>query len=896
MASRQQSAGGRPLLDQLSVVETASHEPLDERTRKEALAVAKSIVSALEKPEEVVMRYTNEIMAHRVSLRMGVELGLFRMLVQRDGTPVSAEGLAEQAGAELLLVVRIMRVICAIGFAKEAGVKSYVATRLTKAITSPAMEGAMMICHDYSSTWQLPQYFKAHGYTCPTDSSDCPFQWVFKTKRTYFETIHESPDAMKAFNDFMKEIRSTRKFWADWFPVEKEIISGFGGGAEDILLVDVGGGNGHDLESFLALFPQAKGHLLLQDLPGTISNLKEKEGVRYMAHDFFTPQPIKGARAYYTHFVLHDWPDEKCREILRELMSAMKPGYSKLILNESILPDTDCSPWFATNDINMMAILAGMTRSRSQYIELVESVGLEVVKVWRSPDPEDAEGVIEAVLKTIKDAVKIVRDLKIRYLWVDALCIIQGRDKEAQADWDFESSQMCQVYEGAFLTLAAASASTAHDGIFRRVPNLNVHHLVLLYKSTSTPEISGPVIIQPGVKRESHNIIEEPLCDRAWTLQEELLSSRALYYTNQELCWKCHSLSTAELTHITPQFVSLQKQVEVHGGTNGVKRTLVSQDWNQTVWQYSYRNLTNGRDKLPALAGLVEKYRREKNDTFLAGHWKNDLCHSLLWTHNPLAHPRPNSRISSTYLSFISPKSLTRPYGRPATYRAPSWSWASVDGEIRRCVTSELEKEKSWTQEATILGCFTISTMPDGLGEISYGEIRLSAYIRRVPPITWTCGRSGRLDYSFLSDPSSGSSDDAPRWIRFTGPQYSIHIDRDIDSEYDMELDSLLNNTIKDGIFLLRLFTGSRPSLKLIERPAVVGYSGLVIRPISKEKYLSMQKKRHDRIDMEQGDTVTAIELTYERVGAFSFLIRPDRSVQDEFWLNGWCKETLALV
>ena len=97
--------------------------------------------------------------------------------------------------------------------------------------------------------------------------------------------------------------------------------------------------------------------------------------------------------------MLHDWPDEKCRVILCELMSAMKLGYSKLILNESILPDMDCSPWFATNDINMMAILAGMTRSRSQYVELVESVGLEVVKVWRSPDSEDAEGVIEAVLK-----------------------------------------------------------------------------------------------------------------------------------------------------------------------------------------------------------------------------------------------------------------------------------------------------------------------------------------------------------------------------------------------------------------------------------------------------------------------------------------------------------------
>ena len=61
MASRQQSTGGGSLLEQLSAVETASHEPLDERKRREALAVAKRIVSTLEKPEEVVMRYANEV-------------------------------------------------------------------------------------------------------------------------------------------------------------------------------------------------------------------------------------------------------------------------------------------------------------------------------------------------------------------------------------------------------------------------------------------------------------------------------------------------------------------------------------------------------------------------------------------------------------------------------------------------------------------------------------------------------------------------------------------------------------------------------------------------------------------------------------------------------------------
>ncbi|MCJ1366556.1 hypothetical protein MMC16_005685 [Acarospora aff. strigata] len=160
-----------------------------------------------------------------------------------------------------------------------------------------------------------------------------------------FDYIHQSPEGTKAFNDFMGVICSGRKFWADWFPVDAEILADFFAAADDVLLADVGGGNGHDLESFLTQFPQAEGPLVLQDLPGTISNLKVlNKGIRAMPHDFSTPQPVKGqshgarfdpgllfttppdARVYYSHFVLHDWPDEKCRIILRNLMSAMKPG------------------------------------------------------------------------------------------------------------------------------------------------------------------------------------------------------------------------------------------------------------------------------------------------------------------------------------------------------------------------------------------------------------------------------------------------------------------------------------------------------------------------------------------------------------------------------------------
>ena len=106
-----------------------------------------------------------------------------------------------------------------------------------------------------------------------------------------------------------------------------------------------------------------------------------------------------GARAYYMHFVLHDWPDAKCRIILQQLMAAMSADYSLLLLNESVMPERNAPSWFAAADINMMSKMAGITRTETQWMELLQSVGLEAVKVWLSPHANDSEGVIVARLR-----------------------------------------------------------------------------------------------------------------------------------------------------------------------------------------------------------------------------------------------------------------------------------------------------------------------------------------------------------------------------------------------------------------------------------------------------------------------------------------------------------------
>lgn len=139
--------------------------------------------------------------------------------------------------------------------------------------------------------------FRENGYKCPTDSLNCAFQRAFATNLSFFEHMEQDPERLRDFNKFMTGTRGSRNHWSDWFPVENEILSTIPGAENDILLVDVGGGKGHDLERLLSRYSQTKGRLVLQDLPDTINCIQQlSPDIRRMPHDFFTPQPVKGKK------------------------------------------------------------------------------------------------------------------------------------------------------------------------------------------------------------------------------------------------------------------------------------------------------------------------------------------------------------------------------------------------------------------------------------------------------------------------------------------------------------------------------------------------------------------------------------------------------------------------
>jgi demethylsterigmatocystin 6-O-methyltransferase len=183
--------------------------------------------------------------------------------------------------------------------------------------------------------------------------------------------------------------------WIDTFPVE-EALGEFPVSLDQGLFIDVGGGFGQQAIAFKQNFPALIGRVVVQDIPVTLSNAKPVDGIEFVAHDFFLPQPIKGAKIYYLRRILHDWTDDDCVKILKNIVLAMGP-HSRLIVDEVVMPDIGVSWQTAYMDLTMMSCLGGMERTRAEYADLLGKVGLVIDQVHKY-DHKDTS-VIVAVLR-----------------------------------------------------------------------------------------------------------------------------------------------------------------------------------------------------------------------------------------------------------------------------------------------------------------------------------------------------------------------------------------------------------------------------------------------------------------------------------------------------------------
>ncbi|KAI1421908.1 heterokaryon incompatibility protein-domain-containing protein, partial [Xylaria sp. FL1777] len=275
----------------------------------------------------------------------------------------------------------------------------------------------------------------------------------------------------------------------------------------------------------------------------------------------------------------------------------------------------------------------------------------------------------------IKDAADICKALGIRYLWVDAVCIIQ----DDNLDWEQEALQMCDVYRNSSLTICTLLSSSCSQGFLEK----RSRGIDIPFRSRVSPDIVGHYTLRSSITGfidlssrghpESEDTIEAVWGTRAWTFQE-LHSSRVLLSFGRRkihIMSKNGTISEGEMEYtnkgaptVTVPF--LEQRIANDGA---LERELIYNDWMELTASYSVRRLIYPTDKFPALSGLAAYYKGllGSDDQYLAGLWEKDLHRQLFW----VCHmPQTTGRRTFDKL-FGSQRSCRK-------FIAPSWSWANL--------------------------------------------------------------------------------------------------------------------------------------------------------------------------------------------------------------------------
>jgi hypothetical protein len=331
---------------------------------------------------------------------------------------------------------------------------------------------------------------------------------------------------------------------------------------------------------------------------------------------------------------------------------------------------------------------------------------------------------LEALPGTIRDAVIVTRSLDIRYLWVDAFCIIQ----DSSIDKSAEIASMGEIYRNASITVAAGSASSSKDGFLedRSIYNRSKVCRVPLFLSQ---DLWGSMWVGNDPSDLTTN--KEHLETRAWALQESLLSPRLLFYGSKEIIWKCQTdvhkalqrdgaYSYSEDAGRLPSNVfepSFKERVI----------TISSQGklWRRIIQNYSHRNLTLSEDRLPALGGVASELGKVWHDTYIVGMWRRCLIRHLGWKQ-------------------IRDNKIT-PATENAAYRSPGWSWVTWPGPI--------EISETYVDDAEVID-YTITLADDRhpFGNVISGTLVLRAFLIQAPQ----CDRN--ISYTMDIGPSGKRS------------------------------------------------------------------------------------------------------------------------------------------
>ncbi|KXJ87064.1 heterokaryon incompatibility protein-domain-containing protein [Microdochium bolleyi] len=289
--------------------------------------------------------------------------------------------------------------------------------------------------------------------------------------------------------------------------------------------------------------------------------------------------------------------------------------------------------------------------------------------------------------RTFREAIDLCRSLGIWYLWIDSLCIVQDDAEE----WATEAARMKDVYANAKLTVAVSDATNCDAGCFVNADSERGIDKVYCLAWDHQEVTRGDCIATATEgSRESRNLsiriyeglpgtrtMKANLSKRGWALQELILSRRVVHCTYPEMHWQCASVYQTEAGVVVPDDVFNHGHIRTSWSRpkrhlkdrfpdklTDIEESslveLVHESWCQWVENYSARKFTFWSDRLPALAGIVERFAEMSGYTHLLGSWAESIASDLAWS-----------------VANISESARER--NLPGV---PSWSWLAQAGSI----------------------------------------------------------------------------------------------------------------------------------------------------------------------------------------------------------------------
>lgn len=288
-------------------------------------------------------------------------------------------------------------------------------------------------------------------------------------------------------------------------------------------------------------------------------------------------------------------------------------------------------------------VITAQWRDRPLYATLSHCWGKAKFETLETGNLDELQrGVPDRLLsKTFVHAVQIARAVGLAYLWIDSLCILQDSKK----DWESEASMMASVYGGSSLNIAASSARDGSEGCFLKPPN---HFGGFTARVCTKREKTIAEFYRAD--EYGKTVLESHLATRGWAVQEKVLPPRTLHCGDQGLFWECRTQVASEY------FPDGLNEMNDHWSSVGWDKSNLNWYWRKLTDWYSSCDLTDLGDKLVALSGVARAIQQKTGDQYFAGLWRKNMAKELCW-------------------------STVEPRLRPQ-YRAPSWSWAAVDGPV----------------------------------------------------------------------------------------------------------------------------------------------------------------------------------------------------------------------